>query len=97
MIDTSVYNNSNASDEDVINCKSQTEESDCYLCPTCQHFSKCVNLSLKHIAGKMLKAISADTSEVLFTIDATDLQVINFPYEWDCQIKYDEEITNEEN
>ena len=47
MIDTNIFDNNNASDEDLIKCMSQTEESDLILCRVCQHYHACVGLSLK--------------------------------------------------
>ena len=47
MIDTNIFDNNNASDEDLIKCMSQTEESDLILCRVCQHYPACVGLSRK--------------------------------------------------
>lgn len=47
MIDTNIFDNNNASDEDLIKCMSQSEESDLILCRVCQHHPACIGLSLK--------------------------------------------------
>lgn len=47
VIDTNIFDNNNAFDEDLIKCMSQTEDSDLILCRICQHYPACVGLSLK--------------------------------------------------
>lgn len=55
MIDTNIFDNNNASDEDLIKCMSQTEESDLILCRVCQHYPACVGLFLKRTMEILLK------------------------------------------
>lgn len=53
MINTNVFNKSDASDEAICNCLSHIEESDCYLCRVCLHFSKCVGFAMKRLSMKL--------------------------------------------
>lgn len=53
MINTSIYCDCNASDDDIVNCASNLEESDYYLCKACLNYSKCVGLAMKKLSNKL--------------------------------------------
>lgn len=53
MIDTNVFNKSDASDKDIFNCFSHIKEPDIYLCKVCQHFPKCVGFAMKRLSMKL--------------------------------------------
>lgn len=53
MINTNMFNNSDASDEEILVCSSNKEESDCYLCRVCCNFHKCVGFAMKKLSMKL--------------------------------------------
>lgn len=63
MIDTNVFNKRDASDTDVFNCLSHTEEPDYLLCRVCPHFSKCVGFAMKRLSVK-LKECNNENSNI---------------------------------
>lgn len=53
MINTSIYCDCSASDDDILDCASRLKESDYYLCKTCSNYSKCVGLAMKRLSNKL--------------------------------------------
>lgn len=59
MIDINVFNNDNASEEDIIRCASQSDVSDYDWCRICSNHHACVGLAMKKCVQK-LKEIHND-------------------------------------
>ena len=53
MIDFTVFNKPNSSDEDITRCASQIDVSDCVLCKMCPNYSTCVGLAMKKLSQKL--------------------------------------------
>lgn len=53
MINTNIFNKIDATNEDLIKCMSQIEDSDLILCMICPHRPMCMGLSLRKLAQRM--------------------------------------------
>ena len=52
-MNTNIIRNKDASEKEVVECLSQIEESDYYLCRVCVHFSKCQKFAFKTLVMKL--------------------------------------------
>lgn len=55
MIDTSILNKPNASEDDVFNCWSHTEPSDVVFCRICPHAFLCRGRAIRSLMDEMNK------------------------------------------
>ena len=53
MIKTNIFNNSNATEDELLECCTQTEPSDYIFCRICQHHSFCCGMAMKSLFQKL--------------------------------------------